>query len=254
MNKMIISESILKQIVEESIYEVLKEEQYNEGFGHWLGNKYQSMRNAYNNFKNDFRAGQNDARERNKDYNPYKHYGDRENDVRRMGNGAYPSYRYDLEKSRNQQARGENDADEPITQSYNDDVKPQNKNTNPHPLLINQQETNGSETNNTHPNNNNITQGVNSKNITDYTQQDNRIELNRVLRTLKQNGVEAVMKNGKIVNFKSIQGNKTPEQNTLIQQARRNPIVVKNMYESEMKKLKKQLNELLESYNKISRK
>ena len=58
----------------------------------------------------------------------------------------------------------------------------------------------------------------------------------------------------KIVSFKSAQGNKTPEQNALIQQARRNPIIAKNMYESEMKKLKKQLNELLESYNKISRK
>ena len=254
MNKMIISENRLRELLNESIYEVLNESEFDEGFGHWLGNKFQSARNKYNNFVNDFRAGQNDARERNKDYNPYGVYGDREDDVRRMGNGAYPNYRYNLEKSRNQQARGETPAEEPTAPTPNDDVNPQNNGTQPHPSLVNQQQSNSGETSNAQPKDNNISQGVNGKNTTDYTKQDNYAELNRVLRTLKQNGVEAVMKDGKIVSFKSAQGNKTPEQNALIQQARRNPIIAKNMYESEMKKLKKQLNELLESYNKISRK
>ena len=71
MAKMTISENRLQELINESICEILEEGQYDESFGHWLGNKFQTARNKARNFVNDFKAGQNDARERNKDYNPY---------------------------------------------------------------------------------------------------------------------------------------------------------------------------------------
>ena len=136
MAKMIISENRLQELIQESIYEILEEGQYDESFGHWLGNKFQTARNKVRNFVNDFKAGQNDAREQNKDYNPYSIYGDREDAVRRMGNGAYPNYRYDLETRRNQKARGE-------TQNNNTQDGQQSQNNNvvqPHPALAQQQQ------------------------------------------------------------------------------------------------------------------
>ena len=135
MAKMTISENRLQELIQESIYEILEEGQYDESFGHWLGNKFQTARNKVRNFVNDFKAGQNDAREQNKDYNPYSIYGDREDAVRRMGNGAYPNYRYDLETRRNQKARGE-------TQNNTQDGQ-QSQNNNvvqPHPALAQQQQ------------------------------------------------------------------------------------------------------------------
>ena len=130
MAKMIISENRLQELIQESIYEILEEGQYDESFGHWLGNKFQTARNKVRNFVNDFKAGQNDAREQNKDYNPYSIYGDREDVVRRMGNGAYSNYRYDLETRRNQKARGE------IQNSTQDVQQMQNNNgVQPHPAL-----------------------------------------------------------------------------------------------------------------------
>ena len=135
MAKMTISESRLQELINESIYEVLQEAQYNEGVGHWLGNKFQTARNKIRNFVNDFKAGQNDAREQNKDYNPYSVYGDREDAVRRMGNGAYPNYRYDLETRRNQKARGE------MQNNTQGGQQTQNNNgVQPHPALAQQQQ------------------------------------------------------------------------------------------------------------------
>ena len=135
MAKMTISESRLHELIQESIYEVLQEAQYNEGLGHWLGNKFQTARNKVRNFVNDFKAGQNDAREQNKDYNPYSIYGDREDAVRRMGNGAYPNYRYDLETRRNQRARGE------MQNNTQGGQQTQNNNgVQPHPALVQQQQ------------------------------------------------------------------------------------------------------------------
>lgn len=135
MAKMTISENRLQELINESIYEVLQEAQYNEGFGHWLGNKFQTARNKVRNFVNDFKAGQNDAREQNKDYNPYSIYGDREDAVRRMGNGAYPNYRYDLETRRNQRARGEMQNNTQGGQQTQD-----NNGIQPHPALAQQQQ------------------------------------------------------------------------------------------------------------------
>ena len=53
---MVISESRLREILNESIYEVLTEEEFDEGFGHLLGKTFQNVRNKWNNFKNDFLA------------------------------------------------------------------------------------------------------------------------------------------------------------------------------------------------------
>ena len=134
MAKMIISENRLQELIQESIYEILEEGQDDESFGHWLGNKFKTARNKVRNFVNDFKAGQNDAREQNKDYNPYSIYGDREDAVRRMGNGAYPNYRYDLETRRNQKARGE------TQNNTQDGQQAQNNNVvQPHPALAQQQ-------------------------------------------------------------------------------------------------------------------
>jgi hypothetical protein len=244
MNKMIISEDRLLNLVRESIYEVLQEEQYDEGFGHWLGDKYQSARNGVRNFVNDFRAGQNNARERNKDYNPYEIYGERENDVRRMGNGAYPDYRYNLEKTRNQAARGETEPQNTETQTNI---------TAPHPSLTQQNK----ETDNTQQNqikNNSVAQTRGNNGFIQFDSKEQNIELNRVSNELKKNGIEPIMKNGKIVNFRPLNGKMTPEQKALIQQTKRNPVVSKFLMENEIEELKLQLNELMDSYKKISRK
>ena len=105
--KMLISESKLRELIQESIYEILEEGQYDEGFGHWLGEKYQNLLNKWNNFRGDFRAGRNNSREKNKDYNSHGIYGDREDAVRSMGLGGYAKHRYDTEVERNKKARGE---------------------------------------------------------------------------------------------------------------------------------------------------
>lgn len=259
MNKMIISEDRLLNLVRESIYEVLQEEQYDEGLGHWLGDKYQSARNGVRNFVNDFRAGQNNARERNKDYNPYEVYGERENDVRRMGNGAYPDYRYNLEKTRNQAARGE-------TESQNTEI--QTNITAPHPSLAQQNQETDSEwflepvsdedaQTNTQQNqikNNSVAQTRGNNGFVQFDSKEQNIELNRVSNELKKNGIEPIMKNGKIVNFRPLNGKMTPEQKALIQQAKRNPVLSKFLMENEIEELKLQLNELMDSYKRISRK
>ena len=51
MSKMTISENRLHELIQESIYGVLQEAQYDEGLGHWLGNLWQSAKNKWNNFK-----------------------------------------------------------------------------------------------------------------------------------------------------------------------------------------------------------
>ena len=105
MNKMVISESRLREIVNESIYEVLTEEEFDEGFGHWLGKTFQNARNKWNNFKNDFKAGQNKARYDNRDYDSYSRWGDDADDIRNFGGREYSAYRYNLAADRNNNAR-----------------------------------------------------------------------------------------------------------------------------------------------------
>ena len=251
MSKMVISEERLQELVRESIYEVLNENEFDERFGHWLGQIYQGARNRWNNFKKDFNAGRDKARFDNKDYNAYSHYGDNESELRKMSHGGYGDYRYNLEKERNNAAKGQNVTnDTPETQTPNND-------TQPHPSLVKQQQSNGGETDNTQQNqikNNSVAQTRGDKGYGQLSSKEHDIELRRVSNELKKNGIEPIMKDGKIVNFRPINGSLTPEQNALIQQAKRNPVISKKLMENEMKKLKSQLNELMESYKRISRK
>ena len=66
MSKVIISESRLQELVQESIYEVLQEAQYDEGLGTLLGNGVRNIKkipskvkNSWTSFKNDFNAAKN---------------------------------------------------------------------------------------------------------------------------------------------------------------------------------------------------
>ena len=101
MAKMTISESRLHELIQESIYEVLQEAQYDEGLGHWLGNAFPTMKNKWNNFKGDFNAGRNKARYDNRDYDSYSHYGDEGNEFRNFGGQEYGAHRYNTTVDRN---------------------------------------------------------------------------------------------------------------------------------------------------------
>ena len=105
MAKMIISENRLHELIQESIYEVLQESQYDEGLGHWLGNAYQTMRNKWNNFKGDFNAGRNKARWDNRDYDAFSYYGDDADNFRNYGGYEYGADRYNKTVERNARAK-----------------------------------------------------------------------------------------------------------------------------------------------------
>lgn len=105
MGRMVISENRLQELIKESIYEVLNEEQYDEGFAHWLGQTFQKGRNAWNNFKNDFKAGQNKARYDNMNRDSYSIYGDEADNFRNLNGREYATYRYNQEVDRNAKAR-----------------------------------------------------------------------------------------------------------------------------------------------------
>lgn len=104
MSKVRITEEKLTSLIEESIYELLQEGEYDEGLGHWLGNKFQTVRNKWNNFKHDFRAGQNKARYDNKDYDSYADYGNDADRMRNFDGGNYARYRYQTAVDRNRNA------------------------------------------------------------------------------------------------------------------------------------------------------
>ena len=101
---MIISENRLHELIQESIYEVLQEAQYDEGLGHWLGNAYQTMKNKWNNFKGDFNAGRNKARWDNRNYDSYSRYGSEANNFRNYGGQEYAADRYNKTVERNARA------------------------------------------------------------------------------------------------------------------------------------------------------
>jgi hypothetical protein len=74
MAKMIISENRLQELINESIYEVLQEAQYNEGLGTLLGNGVRNakklpskIKNSWDSFKNDFNAAKNNEPQDNQD-------------------------------------------------------------------------------------------------------------------------------------------------------------------------------------------
>ena len=101
MSKMTISENRLHELIQESIYEVLQEAQYDEGLGHWLGNLWQSAKNKWNNFKGDFEAGKHNAWYNNRDYDSFGYYGDKADDIRNFGGPEYAADRYNRTVDRN---------------------------------------------------------------------------------------------------------------------------------------------------------
>lgn len=101
MAKIRITEEKLTSLIEESIYELLQEGEHDEALGHWLGNKFQTLRNKWNNFKGDFKAGMNNARYNNRNYDSYSQYGDDANGMRNFDGGNYARYRYQTAVDRN---------------------------------------------------------------------------------------------------------------------------------------------------------
>ena len=132
MSKNYISEERLKQLIQESITEVLKEEEFDENAAHWLGRTFQGLRNKWNNFKADFNAGRNKARYDNRDYDPFEPFGDEADEIRNFGGREYGTYRYNQAIERNNNAR---QYDRTINRNNS-----QNTDMAPHPGLNNNQE------------------------------------------------------------------------------------------------------------------
>ena len=105
MSKNYISEERLRQLIQESITEVLMENENDEGLGRFLGNAYQWAKNKWNNFKGDFNAARNYQRYKNRDYDPFEHYGDEADEIRNFGGREYGAYRYNQARDRNNSAR-----------------------------------------------------------------------------------------------------------------------------------------------------
>lgn len=99
MNKITISEERLNQLINEAINEAIED----EGLGRWLGNAYQWGKNKWNNFRNEFNAGRNMQRYKNRDFDPY-HGIENADDMRNFDGRAYADYRYDLTARRNNAA------------------------------------------------------------------------------------------------------------------------------------------------------
>ena len=132
MGKVYISEERLKQLIQESITEVLNEEEFDEGIGHWLGKTFQGLKNKWNNFKGDFNAGRNKARYDNRDYDSFSEFGDEADDIRNFGGREYGAHRYNLNGERRRNAR-QYDTTLNRNNSQNTDMAP-------HPGLNNNQE------------------------------------------------------------------------------------------------------------------
>jgi hypothetical protein len=103
-HKIQLTEARLKQIVAESISEVLNEAEEDEGLGRFLGNAYQWARNKAANFKQDFNAARNYQRYKNRDYDPYAPYGDEADKFRNFNGSEYAAYRYNKTAERNRNA------------------------------------------------------------------------------------------------------------------------------------------------------
>ena len=125
MSKRVISESQLHDIIKESIYEAMQD----EGIGHWLGNAYQTVKNKWNNFKGDFRAGQNKARYDNRDYDSYSEYGDGD-EFRNFGGNQYGAHRWNLTNDRAANARQWTSERNPWYTNQSDNAAPDNQTGN----------------------------------------------------------------------------------------------------------------------------
>lgn len=96
-----LSEEKMLSLVLEGVEEAINELSTDEGLGRFLGSATQWARNKLNNFKADFKAGQNAQRWQNRDYDPYARYGDEGDKMRNFGGPEYGAYRYNKTVERN---------------------------------------------------------------------------------------------------------------------------------------------------------
>lgn len=104
MPKSQLSEEKMVSLILEGTVEALEEMSTDEGLGRFLGSATQWARNKLNNFKADFKAGQNAQRWRNKDYDPYAKYGNEGENMRNFNGPEYGAYRYNKTVERNANA------------------------------------------------------------------------------------------------------------------------------------------------------
>ena len=96
-----LSEEKMLSLVLEGVEEAIDELSTDEGLGRFLGSATQWAKNKLNNFKADFKAGQNAQRWQNRDYDPYARYGDEGDKMRNFGGPEYGAYRYNKTVERN---------------------------------------------------------------------------------------------------------------------------------------------------------
>ena len=101
MPKSQLSEEKMASLILEGTVEALEEMSADEGLGRFLGSATQWARNKLNNFKADFKAGQNAQRWYNRDYDPYAKYGEEGENMRNFGGPEYGAYRYNKTVNRN---------------------------------------------------------------------------------------------------------------------------------------------------------
>lgn len=258
MNKMIISENRLRELLNESIYEVLTEEEFDEGFGHLLGKTFQNARNKWNNFKNDFKAGQNKARYDNRDYDSYSKWGDDADDIRNFGGREYSAYRYNLAADRNNNARRyttdkgrqqatsqqqtpvQQQAQEPVQQQAQEPVQQQAP-TQAHPALNNNNQTAQTPAQQQAPVQQQAPEQQKSSGVNMNYEPSDAVQRKRwAINTYKNNGI--VPQNGNWNNpsgWKNLYGGKLSEKQKYIMKQ-----YGKYLFESQIIELKNQLNEL----------
>lgn len=277
MAKMTISESRLHELIQESIYEVLQEAQYDEGLGHWLGNLWQSAKNKWNNFKGDFKAGKQNAWYNNRDYDSFGYYGDKADDIRNFGGPEYSAHRYNTTVDRNAGARqyyrkkyGDEGMPYPNQGGGSTTTPPQSPQgqTNPstmqvqgHPDLGGSQQTPQSTpaapqtttAQTTTPQTTQQTGGVNIPKAKMYAANLNA-EFNEAMRIIQSHGITPKYnKNNQIVQWTNGQGGKlTPEQNKFIRDFSQRNIAIRRRMIQENKKA--QLNRLINEVNALQSK
>lgn len=266
MAKMTISESRLHELIQESIYEVLQEAQYDEGIGHWLGNAFQTMKNKWNNFKGDFNAGRKKAWYDNKDYDSFSPYGDEANNFRNFGGQEYAAHRYNTTVDRNAGARqwarqryGYEGMPYPNQSWGNTTTPPQTPQgqTNPSPTVQGHPDLGGGQqtTQSTPaaPQTTQQTGGVNIPKAKMYTA-NLKAEFDEAMRIMQSHGIVPVYnKNNQIVQWKNEQGKRlTPEQNRFISDfADRNTAIRRRMVQENKKE---QLSRLINEVNALQSK
>lgn len=286
MAKMTISESRLHELIQESIYEVLQEAQYDEGIGHFLGNLWQSAKNKWNNFKGDFNAGRNKARWDNRDYDSFSYYGDEADNFRNYGGYEYGADRYNKTVERNARAKQygrQKYGDEGMPYPNQGDgstntppQSPQNQTVQGHPDLGGGQQTTQTpqstpaapQTTNaqtttpltTTPQTTQQTGGVNIPKAKMYAA-NLKAEFDEAMRIMQSHGIVPVYnKNNQIVQWKNEQGKRlTPEQNRFISDfADRNTAIRRRMVQenkkAQLSRLINEVNALQSKINKRKRK